>query len=108
MPGASSGGDDVSGWLDCLESLPKRINYASYLGHSALRTYVMASGAFDQRRRGRAHRDGAPSWRDAHSRGRWGFNHLALAVHETPTAGVRQAGCGVGTDRRLVGCDGRE
>ena len=28
-------------FLDCLESLPKGINYAGYIGHSALRTYVM-------------------------------------------------------------------
>src|SRR5207247_8801660 len=33
--------------LDTIESLPKGINYAGYLGHSALRTYVMGERAFD-------------------------------------------------------------
>ena len=28
-------------WLDVLDELPKGINYSGYLGHSALRTYVM-------------------------------------------------------------------
>src|SRR5215470_11337570 len=36
-------------WLDTLESLPKGINYSGYLGHSALRTYVMGERAFEQR-----------------------------------------------------------
>ena len=33
-------------WLDCLDALPKGINYASYLGHCALRTHVMGERAF--------------------------------------------------------------
>jgi N-acyl-D-amino-acid deacylase len=37
-----------SEYLDRLESLPKGINYATYLGHSALRTYVMGERAFKQ------------------------------------------------------------
>ncbi len=35
-------------FLDVLESLPKGINYASYVGHSALRTYVMGERAFTE------------------------------------------------------------
>jgi N-acyl-D-amino-acid deacylase len=35
-------------FLDTLESLPKGINYSGYMGHSALRTYVMGERAFDQ------------------------------------------------------------
>ena len=37
-----------SEYLDRLESLPKGINYATYLGHSALRTYVMGERAFKE------------------------------------------------------------
>src|SRR5690242_1413405 len=37
-----------SEYLDRLESLPKGINYASYLGHSALRTFVMGERAFKE------------------------------------------------------------
>jgi len=35
-------------FLDALEALPKGINYSGYMGHSALRTYVMGERAFDQ------------------------------------------------------------
>src|SRR5712671_4371027 len=35
-------------FLDAVESLPKGINYAGYLGHSALRTYVMGERAFEK------------------------------------------------------------
>ena len=35
-------------YLDVIERLPKGINYASYIGHSALRTYVMGARAFEE------------------------------------------------------------
>jgi len=35
-------------FLDAVDALPKGINYAGYLGHSALRTYVMGERAFEQ------------------------------------------------------------
>ena len=35
-------------YLDAVERTPKGINYATYLGHSALRTYVMGERAFEQ------------------------------------------------------------
>jgi N-acyl-D-aspartate/D-glutamate deacylase len=35
-------------FLDTVERLPKGINYATYVGHSALRTYVMGERAFGQ------------------------------------------------------------
>ncbi len=34
-------------YLDAVEALPKGINYAGYIGHSALRTYVMGERAFE-------------------------------------------------------------
>ena len=36
-------------YLDVFDRLPKGINVASYLGHSALRTYVMGERAFESR-----------------------------------------------------------
>src|SRR3954468_21121376 len=33
-------------YLDAVDRLPKGINYSAYLGHSALRTYVMGERAF--------------------------------------------------------------
>lgn len=35
-------------YLDTIEKLPKGINYAGYIGHSALRTYVMGERAFTE------------------------------------------------------------
>jgi N-acyl-D-aspartate/D-glutamate deacylase len=35
-------------YLDAVEAQPKGINYGAYLGHSALRTYVMGERAFEQ------------------------------------------------------------
>ena len=35
-------------FLDVLDSVPKGINYAGYVGHSALRTYVMGERAFEE------------------------------------------------------------
>ncbi len=35
-------------YLDAVEQLPKGINYAGYMGHSALRTYVMGERAFEE------------------------------------------------------------
>ena len=35
-------------YLDVLDSLPKGINYAGYVGHSAMRTYVMGARAFEE------------------------------------------------------------
>jgi N-acyl-D-aspartate/D-glutamate deacylase len=35
-------------YLDAVERTPKGINYAAYMGHSALRTYVMGERAFTQ------------------------------------------------------------
>ena len=34
-------------YLDAVDARPKGINYAAYLGHSALRTFVMGESAFD-------------------------------------------------------------
>jgi N-acyl-D-amino-acid deacylase len=35
-------------YLDAVERQPKGINYAAYMGHSALRTYVMGQRAFEE------------------------------------------------------------
>lgn len=35
-------------YLDVIDRLPKGMNYAGYVGHSALRTYVMGERAFDE------------------------------------------------------------
>ncbi len=40
--------EDFSGYLDAVERLPKAINYAGYVGHSALRTWAMGERAFTE------------------------------------------------------------
>lgn len=40
--------DSFRSYLDAVDTLPKAINYAAYIGHSALRTYVMGARAFEE------------------------------------------------------------
>src|SRR5262244_2098529 len=71
-------------FLDTLESLPKGINYAGYVGHSALRTYVMGERAFEQP----AGEDDLAAMerelRAALSAGAIGFTTSRSPSHETP------------------------
>jgi N-acyl-D-aspartate/D-glutamate deacylase len=71
-------------YLDTVERLPKGINYAGYLGHSALRTYVMGERAFD----GAATEDDLRAMqtelRDAIQAGAIGFTTSRSVSHETP------------------------
>ncbi len=47
--GISWGFETYAEYLDAIDALPKGINYAGYVGHSALRTYVMGERAFEER-----------------------------------------------------------
>jgi N-acyl-D-aspartate/D-glutamate deacylase len=71
-------------FLDALEALPKGINYAGYVGHSAVRTYVMGERAFDQP----ATEDDLQAMerqvRDALRAGAMGFTTSRSPSHETP------------------------
>jgi N-acyl-D-amino-acid deacylase len=40
--------EDFPQYLDAVDRLPKGINYAAYIGHSALRTYIMGERAFSE------------------------------------------------------------
>src|SRR3989440_11008430 len=70
-------------FLDTLESLPKGINYAGYIGHSALRTYVMGERAFE----GPAREDDLDAMarhvREAIKAGAVGFSTTRSPSHET-------------------------
>jgi N-acyl-D-aspartate/D-glutamate deacylase len=71
-------------FLDAIESLPKGINYSGYLGHSALRTFVMGERAFEQA----AGEDDLGAMerelRDALRAGAIGFTTSRSPSHETP------------------------
>src|SRR6266850_4255435 len=94
-------------WLDCLERLPKGINYSGYLGHSALRTYVMGERAFDQAATEDEMRAMERELRDAIRAGAMGFTTSRSPIHETP-AGRPVASRLAAWDeiRRLVGVMG--
>ncbi|HUF91682.1 MAG TPA: amidohydrolase family protein [Candidatus Limnocylindria bacterium] len=71
-------------FLDCVDGLPKGINYAGYLGHSALRTYVMGERAFDEEA-GEADLSAMErELRDGIRAGAIGFTTSRSPSHETP------------------------
>src|SRR5215470_8373320 len=71
-------------FLDTLESLPKGINYSGYMGHSALRTYVMGERAFDQVATEDDMKAMEAELRSALSAGAMGFTTSRSPSHETP------------------------
>jgi N-acyl-D-aspartate/D-glutamate deacylase len=73
-------------FLDCVEALPKGINYAGYLGHCALRTYVMGERAFEQAATEDDLRAMEREVRDAIRAGAMGFTTTRSPIHETPDA----------------------
>src|SRR5213594_2806075 len=71
-------------FLDVLDTLPKRINYAGYVGHSAVRTYVMGERAFDQAATEDHLQAMERQVRDAIRAGAVGFTTSRSPSHETP------------------------
>jgi N-acyl-D-aspartate/D-glutamate deacylase len=71
-------------FLDTLDRLPKGINYAGYLGHSALRTYVMGERAFDRPAGEDDLRAMEQELRRALQAGAMGFTTSRSPSHETP------------------------
>src|SRR2546422_1111209 len=71
-------------FLDRLEALPKGINYGGYVGHSAVRTFVMGERAFEKP----AGEDDLKAMerqvRDAIRAGAIGFTTSRSPAHETP------------------------
>src|SRR5437868_2029076 len=70
-------------FLDVLDGLPKGINYSGYIGHSALRTYVMGERAFSEK----ASEDDLKAMthhvREAVRAGAIGFSSTRSPNHET-------------------------
>jgi N-acyl-D-aspartate/D-glutamate deacylase len=71
-------------FLDRLDALPKGINYAGYLGHSALRTYVMGERAFEAAATDEELCAMERELRDAIRAGAIGFTTSRSPSHETP------------------------
>ena len=70
-------------FLDCLETLPKGINYSGYIGHSALRTYVMGERAFEEPAGEKDLQAMERELRDAIRAGAMGFTTSRSPAHET-------------------------
>lgn len=71
-------------YLDTIERLPKGINYSAYLGHSALRTYVMGERAFREEATPADLERMAHQVRDAIRAGAMGFTTSRSPAHRTP------------------------
>jgi N-acyl-D-aspartate/D-glutamate deacylase len=96
-------------FLDTLASLPKGINYSGYIGHAAIRTFVMGERAFDQRATEDDLRAMERIVREAIRAGAMGFTTSRSPAHETPDARpVASRAASWEEVRRLVGVMGEE
>jgi N-acyl-D-aspartate/D-glutamate deacylase len=94
-------------FLDCLEALPKGINYSGYIGHSALRTYVMGERAFEEPATEDDQRAMERELRDAIRAGAIGFTTSRSPAHETPEGRIVASRAARWDEvRRLVGVMG--
>jgi N-acyl-D-amino-acid deacylase len=71
-------------YLDAVDSLPKGINYAAYMGHSALRTYVMGERAFSEAASEKDLKAMKREMRNAIRAGAIGFTTSRTRNHQTP------------------------
>ena len=71
-------------FLTAVDGLPKGINYAGYVGHSALRTYAMGERAFDKAATEDDLRAMERELRQALTAGAMGFTTSRSPSHETP------------------------
>jgi N-acyl-D-aspartate/D-glutamate deacylase len=71
-------------YLDAVDRLPKGINYAAYVGHSALRTYVMGARGFDEEANSEDLAAMKAELRSALRSGAAGFTTSRSNAHQTP------------------------
>ncbi|HVA78037.1 MAG TPA: amidohydrolase family protein, partial [Candidatus Binataceae bacterium] len=71
-------------YLDAVERTPKGINYAAYIGHSALRTYVMGERAFSREANDEDIDAMRREIRSAIRAGAMGFTTSRTRNHQTP------------------------
>jgi N-acyl-D-amino-acid deacylase len=71
-------------YLDAVERTPKGINYTAYIGHSALRTYVMGERAFSSEANEEDLQGMKREIRNAISAGAIGFTTSRTRNHQTP------------------------
>ena len=71
-------------YLDSVERLPKGINYGAYMGHSALRTYIMGERAFTEEASESDLERMKQQVREAIQAGAMGFTTSRTRNHQTP------------------------
>src|SRR5216684_6724024 len=71
-------------YLDAVDRLPKGINYAAYMGHSALRTYIMGERAFTDEATSEELEAMKREVRNAIKAGAAGFTTSRSPAHQTP------------------------
>src|SRR5918992_2750529 len=76
--------DSFPEYLDAVDRLPKGINYAAYVGHSALRTYTMGERAFSDEATPEDLAAMKRELRDAIKAGAAGFSTSRAGAHQTP------------------------
>ena len=74
-------------YLDAVAALPKGINYSCYVGHSALRTYVMGERAFSEEATASELEAMKREVRDSLRAGAIGFTTSRTRNHQTPDSG---------------------
>ncbi len=74
-------------FMDVLDTLPKGISYAGYIGHSALRTHVMGERAFEQEASEDDLCEMARQVREAVAAGALGFSTSASRPRAAPAIG---------------------
>jgi N-acyl-D-amino-acid deacylase len=76
--------DSFPQYLDAVDRLPKGINYAAYVGHSALRTYAMGERAFSDEATAEDLAAMKRELRSAIKAGAAGFSTSRASAHQTP------------------------
>src|SRR5215510_7245305 len=95
-------------YLATVERLPKAINYGMYIGHSALRMYVMGRRGLEERATDDDLRRMAQTVEEAVRVGALGFSTSRATIHITPDGlAGRQPDCRLGGNRPPCRCDGR-
>jgi N-acyl-D-aspartate/D-glutamate deacylase len=79
--------DNFPQYLDAVDRLPKGINYTAYVGHSALRTYVMGERAFTDEASSEDLAAMKAELRNSIRAGAAGFSTSRTRNHQTPDGG---------------------
>jgi N-acyl-D-amino-acid deacylase len=84
--------ESYGGYLDALDRVPKGINYAGYVGHNAIRTYVMGERAFEEEATDNDVAGMCRALRESVRAGAWGFSTTRSTNHRLMNDGPVPSG----------------